>query len=68
MSEKRLSPCCFAVIWDMDCPACEGQGEMGTDNTECPECEGNGYIDDCYECSECGDTLHESDIVGIGDD
>ena len=56
MSNERLSPCCEAEAWDLDCPECQTAGE-DEDGNECQECNGDGYIMGWCECSKCGDTF-----------
>ena len=60
--KPRLSPCCEAEVWDLDCPKCE-DGEADDNGNDCSECDGQGYIDDMCECSECGEIFDESDSV-----
>jgi hypothetical protein len=54
MSKERVSPCCEAEAWDLDCDDCDQQG-CDDDGEECPTCEGQGYIDGWAECSTCSD-------------
>ena len=54
--DPRLSPCCDAEAWDLDCDTCGGDCQ-DEDGEDCKECDGVGFIDGWCECSKCGDTF-----------
>ena len=57
--------CCGVEPDQADCEECDGLGlvDKGKEYGQpCPECDGTGLSDVYYECAECGDTIHLSDL------
>lgn len=49
-------PQCGADACDLKCSVCNGE-----EGNDCEECFGIGFIDDYFECLECGEIYHESE-------
>ncbi len=66
MSEKLLSPCCQAELWDRDCVYCEGAGERMGDL--CHGCGGDGIDDGFLQCGKCFKLFIKEYVINLEDE
>ena len=62
----QMCPFCDKVYDESDyshCPYCSGELEDDCDEDirPCPVCNGVMYLDDCWECSNCGHEIEYDD-------
>ena len=58
------SPCCDAVVNELDCEECFGNGSIGSEYDEvCEECDGAGSSPNEFECSACGNLLEPCNLI-----
>ena len=58
------SPCCGAVVNQLDCEECFGwPSSFEYCDKMCEECDGSGLSSDKFECSECFEHYEECDLI-----